>query len=381
MKRQARSDSPRYAKRTRRPWKSTTVAAYIGAFLFIITIVAIGYRSPQAGLTDSVANAAPSQTLAASNENTAPSVDQLIATRVAAGIAERAELPIARNIAEISNSLSVESELAQADNNVIVKPQIVQPSAGSREIRVYTTVAGDTVDKLAAQFGISVDTIKWANNLTSSALEPGKELQIPPTNGVVYTIKDGDTASSIAERYKADETRIVLYNDLEADGVKAGRKIIIPDGDLPTTERPGYTAPRTSIAYTPIRYGAGFGDGRTWTISYGTAPNKYAAGNCTAYAFNRRVQLGRPVGQFWGNAATWAALARAEGYLVNNVPSVGAIMQNGGGYGHVAIVEEILPNGDLSVSEMNAYVAGGGFNIVSGRIVPASNVGSYNYIH
>lgn len=344
--------------------------------------MAIGYQPPQAGLTDSVAHAVSSQTLTSSGgENAAPSVDQLIATRVAAGIAERAELPIARNIAEISMSLSVESELAQVDDNAIVKPQIIQPSAGSRDIRTYTTVAGDTVDKLASQFGVSVDTIKWANGLTSSALEPGKELQIPPINGIIYTVKDGDTPTSIAEKYKADEKRLVAYNDLELGGLEAGRKIILPDGDLPTTERPGYTAPRTYAAYTPIRYGAGFGDGRTWTIGYGTAPNKYAPGNCTAYAFNRRVQLGRPVGQFWGNAATWAALARAEGYAVNNVPSVGAIMQNGGGYGHVAIVEEILPNGDISVSEMNAYVSGGGFNIVSGRIVPASNVGSYNYIH
>ena len=380
MKKQALGRPRQYAKRTHRPWKSTTVAAYLGAFLFIITIVAIGYQPPQAGPTDSVANAISSQAGSLSSESSAPSVDQLIATRVAAGIAERAELPIARNIAEISISLSVESELAQADNNAIVKPQIVQPSAGSREIKTYTTVAGDTVDKLAAQFGVSADTIKWANNLTSSALEPGKELQIPPINGIIYTVKDGDSATSIAAKYKADEQRIVAYNDLELGGLSAGRKIILPDGDLPTTERPGYVAPVTQ-SYAPIRYGAGFGDGRTWTISFGTAPNRYAPGNCTAYAYNRRVQLGKPVGELWGNAATWAYKARSEGYVVNNVPSVGAIMQNGGGYGHVAIVEEILPNGDISVSEMNAYVSGGGFNIVSGRIVPASNVGSYNYIH
>jgi LysM repeat protein len=154
--------------------------------------------------------------------STAPSVDQLVATRVAAGIAERAELPIARNIAEISISLSVENQLAQADNNVITKPQIIQPSASSREIRSYTTVTGDSVDKLAAQFGVSADTIKWANNLTSDALEPGKVLQIPSDNGVFYTVKDGDTTASIAERYKADERRIILYNDLESDGLAAG---------------------------------------------------------------------------------------------------------------------------------------------------------------
>lgn len=375
------------ANRTHRSWRPTAFVAYAGAFLFIITIIAIGYQPPKQSSGGGVANAVPAEESNATQTNTAPSVDELVATQIAAGIAERANLPVYRNIAEISTSLSVKSELAQADNNVITKPQIIQPAAGSRDIRSYTTLAGDTVDKLAAQFGVSGDTIRWANNLTSDALEPGKVLQIPSANGVVYTVKEGDTPASIAEHYKANETRIILYNDLEDDlnagGLVAGKKIFILDGELPTTERPGYVAPvqQRSFSYVPIAYGAGFGGGKTWTIAYGTARNSYAPGNCTAYAYNRRVQLGLPVGQFWGNAATWASLARGEGYVVNNVPSVGAIMQNGGGYGHVAIVEEILPNGDLSVSEMNAYVPGGGFNIVSGRIVPAGNVGSYNYIH
>src|SRR5690606_451064 len=107
-----------------------------------------------------------------SNESSAPSVDQLIATHVAAGIAERAELPIARNVANLSLSLSVESELAQVDTNAIVKPQIIDAAANSREIRRYTTVTGDTVDKVAAQFNVSPETVKWANDLTSNLLDP-----------------------------------------------------------------------------------------------------------------------------------------------------------------------------------------------------------------
>ena len=70
-----------------------------------------------------------------------------------------------------------------------------------------------------------------------------------------------------------------------------------------------------------------------------------------------------------------------DGLSVDHTPSVGAIMQNGGYLGHVAIVESILPNGDLSVSEMNAYVSGGGYNIVSGRTILSGNVGQYWFIH
>lgn len=375
------------AKRTHRSWKPTAFVAYAGAFLFIITIVAIGYQPPKQDSSGGVANAVTQQSSDSNQTNTAPSVDELVATQIAAGIAERAALPIARNIAEISTTLTAKSELAQSDNNSIVKPQIIQLAANSSEIRSYTSVAGDTVDKLAAQFNISADTIRWANNLTSDAIEPGKVLQIAPANGIIYTVKDGDTTASIASHYSADEKRMIIYNDLEKGGLTAGRKILIPDGDLPATERPGYRAPvqqqwaSTTPSYSVARYGLGFSGTKTWTIAYGTGRNSYAAGNCTAYAYNRRVDLGLPVGQFWGNAATWDDYARAAGYSVTSAPSVGAIMQNDGGYGHVAIVEEILPNGDLSISEMNAYVPGGGFNVVSGRIVPANNVGSYNYIH
>ena len=52
-------------------------------------------------------------------------------------------------------------------------------------------------------------------------------------------------------------------------------------------------------------------------------------------------------------------------------------MQNGGGYGHVAIVESINPDGSITVSEMN-YA---GFNVISNRTVPAGSIGRYNFIH
>lgn len=47
-----------------------------------------------------------------------------------------------------------------------------------------------------------------------------------------------------------------------------------------------------------------------------------------------------------GNGADWARSGAAAGLLVNKTPA-GAIMQNGGGYGHVAIVE--------SINQMNKY--------------------------
>ena len=352
--------------------KSTTIAAYTGVFLLVISLVAIGYQPPQK--VDSVANAteAPAITTPAAPQ---PSVDQLVATNIAAGIAERAELPVATNIANLSVSLSAESELAQNDVNVISKPQIIQPSASSREIKQYTAKAGDTVPAIAQQFGISPNTVKWANNLTSDAVEPGRQLAIPPVDGIVYTVKPGDTIDSVVSKYRADKDRVVAFNDLELGGLNPGRQIVIPAGSLPEEERPGYVSPRNAS-----RFGAYNGGYSTINaqIASASAGNRYAFGNCTWYAYERRMQLGRPVGSFWGNAATWAAYARAAGYLVNNTPAVGAVMQNGGGYGHVAIVESVNSDGSITISEMN-YA--GNFNRVTSRTVSAGAAAGFTYIY
>ncbi|MDR2748369.1 MAG: CHAP domain-containing protein [Bifidobacteriaceae bacterium] len=95
--------------------------------------------------------------------------------------------------------------------------------------------------------------------------------------------------------------------------------------------------------------------------------NTYVPGQCTWYAYNRRVQLGLKVGAFWGNAIDWISAAKADGYSVDNSPRVGDILvfqpgQDGaGGYGHVAVVEEIGANNSVRVSEMN-YLAPFNYN-------------------
>ncbi len=365
--------------------KSSTVAIYAGAFALIVSVIAVGYRAPQE--TGVAVSAAP--VVAPPQASGHPAVNDVVATDIAATVAEAASVSVKPNVEELAVSTRIQSEYATAsDATAISKPTILSVSAASRNISSYTVQEGDTAATVAEKFGISPTTVRWANNLRSDALTVGTVLEILPKDGIAYTVKEGDTIEKIAEKYKADSALLTSYNDLELNGVSAGLKIIIPGGELPETERPGYVAPRpsystTSYSYGYVGYGAGF-SGQSWAIKVGTpmyGGNKYAAGNCTAYAYDRRIELGRPVGGMWGNAATWASYAAASGYTVNRTPAAGAVMQNGGGYGHVAVVERVLPSGDVEISEMNAYVSGGGWNRVSGRIIDASVAGQYLYIH
>lgn len=353
--------------------RPSVVAIYASVFALTIAIISISYHQPKSETTvASVTNVSSvSQT----------SVDSTVASNVAAGVAQATNLPVAASVTNLAVSTQTETAYsAQSDGSSATKPQIIESTTSNRSVINYTVLAGDTIDSLAAKYNISKDTIKWANNMTSDALTVGGVMRILPINGVLYTVKSDDTIDSLATKYKVDRTRLVVYNDLDVSGLKVGSQIILPDATMPEDERPGYVAPVATYTYY-AGLGTGFG-GNTWYMSTGTPDNGlYAHGNCTLYAYNRRIQLGLPVGSHWGNAVSWAENARIDGLLVNHIPSVGAIMQNGGGAGHVAIVESIAANGDISISEMNAYVSGGGYNIVSGRIVLSGNVSQYLYIH
>lgn len=345
-----------------------------------MSLVAIGYQPPER-ITAS-ASAVNTKT---ESKTATMSVDDVVAASVAANIAQTANLPIATNVANLSQSLTAESMLTENESNIVTKPQIVEPLADSRKIEVYTAKTGDTVEKIADRYGVSPQTIKWANNMTSDAVEAGRKIKVLPVDGVVYTVSRGDTIDSIASRYNANKTALIAFNDLEIAGLKNGSQIIIPNGSLPRTERPGYTAPASASALAGVNFGShsgGYGAANPY-LSGASAGNRYAFGNCTWYAFERRKELGRPVGSFWGNAATWAMYARASGYKVNGTPAAGAIMANGGGYGHVAVVESVDPGKSITVSEMNGYRFGGGFNRVGTGQISWSEAtsGYFQYIH
>ncbi|PIQ66666.1 MAG: hypothetical protein COV96_00250 [Candidatus Zambryskibacteria bacterium CG11_big_fil_rev_8_21_14_0_20_42_18] len=109
--------------------------------------------------------------------------------------------------------------------------------SGTGEISVYVVRKGDTLGEIAKMFGVSTNTILWANNIKASAIKEGQELVILPISGVRHTVKSGDTLKSLATKYKADLEDILLYNDLASNTkIKVGDVIIIPNGVISATQ-------------------------------------------------------------------------------------------------------------------------------------------------
>lgn len=349
--------------------KTLKFCSYVLIFGAVVGLVSSGHPTDSIVVAERQQSISPQSIIA-----NKPSIDQVAASNLAATLAVNVNLPIASNVSNQAISVAAKSELAQTSDEQISKPQIVAPSSSaSHGLTTYVAKAGDTTSTVAIQFKLSKDTIKWSNDLQSDALEPGRQLTIPPVDGLIYTAVSGDTATSVAQKYNTDAQRVVLFNDFEpSSAIPVGTVVIVPGGSISQ-------APAVTNNAAGGKRGANQAGTANMTSFLATG-NRYDYGYCTWYAYNRRAALGRPIGGLWGNASSWASLARSSGFSVTSTPSVGDVMQTSsgaGGYGHVAVVEDVYPDGSVFVSEMNF----GGWNVKSTRTIPAAESGSYNYIH
>lgn len=113
------------------------------------------------------------------------------------------------------------------------------------QVTEYTVQSGDLLSFIASDYGVSMNSIIWSNNLTNSdSLQPGQILKIPPVSGIIHTVKKGENIASLAKKYGVEEVKIVEFNDLPQSGeIQVGDELIVPDGQLKTT----YLATSTAV--------------------------------------------------------------------------------------------------------------------------------------
>jgi len=125
--------------------------------------------------------------------------------------------------------------------------EVIQGSV--EQIMAYTVRKGDTLTGIAKMFGVTSNTIVWANDLSSKTLKEGQEITILPVSGVRYTVKKGDTVAGIAKKFKGDAGEISSFNNIDNGTLVAGISIIIPDGIIPETTQTPTSSSR--FTYSP----------------------------------------------------------------------------------------------------------------------------------
>lgn len=116
----------------------------------------------------------------------------------------------------------------------------------------YEVGPDDTLASVAEKFNISIETILWANDLSSkSVLKTGQTLVILPVSGVMYFVEEGDTMENIASEYKGEVRNIIAFNELKGEGdIYVGDVLIIPDGKIvPKAPKPQFKQVPLADAY------------------------------------------------------------------------------------------------------------------------------------
>ena len=104
-------------------------------------------------------------------------------------------------------------------------------------VLIYTVQKGDTLLAIAAEFGISLNSVVWANNIKNETIFPGQELVILPVSGVIHEVKAGETLEEIASLYSADIQKIIDFNNLKGSLIKPGQTLVVPDGKMPYSQK------------------------------------------------------------------------------------------------------------------------------------------------
>jgi len=147
------------------------------------------------------------------------------------------------------------------------------------EIIEYEVKSGDILTSVANKFNISVESIKWANDLSDvDRIKPGQNLKILPVSGVAHTVASGDTLDGVAKKYSAQSQAILdfPFNDVPDDfKLKVGQVLIIPEGVPPKAVAPKAKQAPRFIAQGPSTTFTAPGGGNFVWPTYGAGISQY----------------------------------------------------------------------------------------------------------
>ncbi len=141
---------------------------------------------------------------------------------------------------KIATSYGVSVDALKSFNNLTsntlsIGQVLTIPSAEalpSMPSQTYTVQKGDTLYKIATSYGVSVDALKSFNNLTSNTLSIGEVLKIPGSTSVAtpntYIVQKGDSLYRIALKYGVGVDALKKANNLTNNTLSIGQALLIP---------------------------------------------------------------------------------------------------------------------------------------------------------
>jgi len=220
------------------------------------------------------------------------------------------------------------------------------------QISVYIVQKGDTLGGIAQTFGVSINTIKWANDIKRrSTINIGQKLVILPMTGIKYTIKRGGTLRDVVKKYGGDIDEAAQYNGVGPDEeLSKGTVVIIPNGEIASPKPVRRVAKRGSY-----RTSRAHNVSNRNLSGYFVHPLNHAGVKTQGIHGYNAIDFGAPTGTpVIASASGKVMLARRYGY--------------NGGYGRYTIIKH--PNGTQTVyAHMSKNISYEGQQVVQGQVI------------
>jgi 3D (Asp-Asp-Asp) domain-containing protein len=98
-------------------------------------------------------------------------------------------------------------------------------AASTAQAEQVVVKQGDTLYGLSKQYGVSVESIKKWNNLSSDVIHPNDTLEVSPVKTVL--VRNGDTLWNISQVYGVSVDNVMKWNSLSSDLIHPGLELTI----------------------------------------------------------------------------------------------------------------------------------------------------------
>ena len=106
---------------------------------------------------------------------------------------------------------------------------------------IHVVQRGDTLLRLAARYGVTVNEIREMNRLSNDQIRIGQRLIVRRNvsqTPIYHTVRAGDNLTNIARRHNTTVAQIREWNELRSSTIHANQRLIVGfEGQAPTTQR------------------------------------------------------------------------------------------------------------------------------------------------
>jgi murein DD-endopeptidase MepM/ murein hydrolase activator NlpD len=319
---------------------------YTHGLVLVIIFVAVGYATLTGGTfrSRSHAFAAPITGLTLPGVSSSiPTADQSVLRPSLANRTSNTAAPVADKHREVAEQLAriyatpTAEPSPPAEDPLLRAAAVAPPPPEPKLEETYIVKDGDNVSKIAAQFGLTVQTIIDNNPEipNSDFLVLGQQVLIPPGEGILHNIHLNDTISGIADTYGVELAAITAYapNHLSSpDTIVENKLVFVPGGKkaapvavpLPAAGSGTSTDSGTSANAGIVAGGAKSEHGLIWPIG-GPVSSSYGPSHPLGLDIDGYRSAGAPVG-----AATSGTVVFAGGNACCSYGLYVVVMSAGG---------------------------------------------------